>query len=88
MRSLMVAGSAKLATPPPTGITKPAASARRRRAARLASAISCASARSIRPARPVPQNRGDRLAGMRASLAPGAGPTNGPANETAPAGVA
>jgi hypothetical protein len=61
--------SAKLATPPAIGITKPAASAPRRRAASLAPAMSCASARSMRPARAVSQNRGNRPALTKQSLA-------------------
>jgi hypothetical protein len=54
--------SAKLATPPAIGITKPAASAPRPRAASLAAAMSCASARSMRPARAASQNKGNRPA--------------------------
>ena len=57
--------SAKLAAPPAIGITKPAASALRRRAASLLLATSCASTRSMRSARAVSQKSGNRPVFMR-----------------------
>jgi hypothetical protein len=56
--------SAKLATPPATGSTKPTPSTARWWAASLPLATSCASTRSMRSARAVSQNRGNRPAFM------------------------
>src|SRR5262249_2841134 len=53
--------------PPATGMTKPAAPDRRR-AASLPSAMSCASTRSIRPARAVSQNNGARPPVIRGAV--------------------
>jgi hypothetical protein len=55
--------SAKVATPPAIGVTKPDVSVPRRRAASVAVATSCASTRSMRAARSASQKRDDRAAG-------------------------